>query len=56
MKELQKCKGTGCPLKDHCHRYTMRDNDFYQIYFFDIPFKDGECIYFIDVEHKNELL
>ena len=56
MIDITKCKGTDCPLKEHCYRYMATDNPFYQTYYFDVPFEDGECEFFIDVEHKNELL
>jgi hypothetical protein len=33
------CKGTDCPLKDTCQRYSPEPP-----YFAEPPFKDGQCI------------
>ena len=49
MADISKCKGTNCPVKESCYRYTAKDG-MRQSYFLDIPGKteDGEftCEYF----------
>lgn len=42
MPDITKCKGTDCPLKEHCYRYTSNADE-YQAFFVDAPYKDGKC-------------
>jgi hypothetical protein len=42
MPDITMCKGTGCPVKDECYRFTASPSD-YQSYFVDPPIKDGKC-------------
>jgi hypothetical protein len=42
MPDIAKCKGTNCPYKETCYRYTAEPSD-YQSYFSVPPIKDGKC-------------
>lgn len=50
MLDITKCKGYKCPIKDSCHRFTVKLDEFNQSYFNEIPFNSeiDECEYFID--------
>lgn len=48
------CKGTDCPLKENCYRFTAKSNDVYQSYFVDTPIKDGKCDMFWDNLKKSK--
>jgi hypothetical protein len=39
MSDITKCRGTNCPIKEHCKRYTAKANDQWQAYFTEVPFK-----------------
>jgi hypothetical protein len=43
MSDITKCKGTDCPVKENCHRFTAKSNDIHQSYFAEPPIKDGKC-------------
>jgi hypothetical protein len=55
MADITKCKGTDCPLKENCYRFTAKSNDVYQSYFVDPPIKDGKCDMFWG-ETQKEIL
>ena len=38
MPDITMCKGTECPVKEKCHRFTAKPDE-YQAYFLDIPGK-----------------
>jgi hypothetical protein len=38
MADITKCKGTNCPIKQNCYRYTAKEDKLYQAYFVDPPF------------------
>ncbi len=42
MPDITKCKGTDCPLKEQCYRYTAKDDE-YQAFLVEVPYKDGKC-------------
>lgn len=42
MSDITKCKGEGCPIKDHCKRYTAKES-VSQSYFMKSPIEDGKC-------------
>ena len=42
MPDICMCKGTGCPHKEKCYRFTA-EPCIYQSYFLDPPIKDGKC-------------
>ena len=42
MPDITMCKGTNCPLKEKCYRFTAKADE-YQSYFNEIPLKDGKC-------------
>lgn len=41
--DITKCKGTNCPLKESCYRFTATENEVLQAYFVEPPIKDGKC-------------
>jgi hypothetical protein len=43
MADITKCKGTNCPMKQNCYRYTAKEDEFYQAYFVEVPIKNDEC-------------
>lgn len=43
MPDITMCRGTDCPQKEKCHRYTAKPCDHWQSYFIDPPIKDGKC-------------
>lgn len=45
MSDITKCKGTDCPHKENCYRFTA-PADIYQSFFVDPPIKDGKCDYY----------
>lgn len=58
MADIQKCVGTGCPLRERCYRYTAPSSDFNQSYLITVPFKEGGLIttcsyYLIDYKKDN---
>jgi hypothetical protein len=48
VADVTMCKGTSCPLKDTCYRFTAPANEYWQSFFTDVPFdKDTEfCDHF----------
>jgi hypothetical protein len=55
MADITKCKGTDCPIKESCYRFTATENEILQAYFVDSPFKDGKCEMYWG-EHANDLI
>lgn len=50
MADISMCEGTGCPLKDHCYRYTAPKNEHYQAYFSFVPWgapEMGKCTFYV---------
>jgi len=50
MVDISKCRGTGCPKKEGCYRFTARDSN-WQLYLGEVPLTqtpegDVECRYF----------
>lgn len=43
MSDITKCNGERCSIKDSCHRFTVKANEYYQSYFVDPPTNDGKC-------------
>jgi hypothetical protein len=43
MSDITMCKGTDCPIKEKCYRFTAKADDLYQSYFTEPPIKDGKC-------------
>lgn len=43
MPDITMCEGTDCPVKEKCHRFTAKPDE-YQAYFVDAPgeTKDGK--------------
>jgi hypothetical protein len=37
MPDITKCKGTNCPVKEHCYRFTAEASEFMQGWFLDPP-------------------
>lgn len=44
--DITMCKGTGCPAKESCYRFTAKPSEFMQSYFVESPYKDGKCDYY----------
>lgn len=42
MSDISKCRGTNCPMKESCYRYTATDG-MMQSYFLHVPLKNNEC-------------
>lgn len=45
--DIAKCKGTDCPLRKQCLRYTVPPDKYYQSWFVKVPydFMKKECEY-----------
>ena len=41
--DITMCKGTDCPYKETCYRYTAKPCEYWQSYFIEPPIKDGKC-------------
>ena len=53
MSDITMCKGTDCPMKDSCYRYTANKNELNQSYFTEQPIKDGKCeMYWSDTSQR----
>jgi hypothetical protein len=51
--DITMCKGTNCPAKESCYRFTAIPNEFRQSYFMEPPIKDGKCDYYWgDTQHE----
>lgn len=48
MTDITKCKGTNCPFKELCYRFTAAEGEHYQSWFVDVPYRDdhNRCKYF----------
>lgn len=51
MADISKCKGTDCPLKEKCYRFTAPAGE-WQSWFIETPFKDGKCEYYWDNKNR----
>lgn len=53
MPDISMCKGTGCPVKKECYRFTAKPSD-YQSYFVTPPLEeDGTCKRFMEIWKKK---
>ena len=43
MADITMCKGTNCPQKETCYRFTAKPNEYRQSYFMEAPIKYGKC-------------
>lgn len=41
--DITMCKGTNCPYKETCFRFTAKPSEYMQSYFVEPPIKDGKC-------------
>jgi hypothetical protein len=41
--DITMCKGTNCPQKETCYRFTATPNEYRQSYFTEAPIKEGKC-------------
>jgi SET domain-containing protein len=56
MADITMCKGTDCPFKETCYRYTAPISDYQQSYFFEPPIIKGEeisCDYYWEYEEHR---
>lgn len=44
--DITMCKGTDCPHKETCYRFTAKSNEYRQAYFMEAPIKEGKCEYY----------
>lgn len=57
MSDITKCKGTDCPVKEGCYRFTAPDNGQYQSYFVEVPgWYRSESKTFDDSMHNTRTL
>jgi len=54
MADITMCKGYGCPKQLECYRVNANVNPYAQSYFVEVPFKDGECKYFVQDTRKAQ--
>lgn len=56
MADISKCKGTNCPHKEKCYRFTAPSNDLWQSHFSISPYNKttDECDYFWADKTKTE--
>lgn len=58
MPDITKCRGSFCPLKESCYRYTSNASS-YQSYFSKTPYSidnKDQCDYYWKVENKEQPL
>lgn len=56
MPDISMCKGKHCPLKESCHRYTAKPNEFRQSYFYEPPVNEaGECDLYWKTEPEKKM-
>ncbi len=55
MPDIAMCKGEGCPLKQQCYRYRAIPSDWRQSYFAEVPYIEGKCEYFRQIEKGDRL-
>lgn len=60
MADITMCAGADekrnlvCPMRDKCHRFTAKANEYRQAYFTVVPYEDPECAEFWDNKGRNE--
>lgn len=42
MADITMCKGTTCPVKESCYRFTAPINDWRQSFFIEVPIKEDK--------------
>ena len=52
MPDFTLCPGLDCPLKENCNRYLLKPSE-YQSYFWELPVKDGDCLYFMPIKNED---
>lgn len=52
MPDITMCKGTNCPQREKCYRFTAKPSD-YQSWFMEPPIKDGKCDYYWGENAEN---
>lgn len=46
MADITMCKDENCPLKEKCYRFKAKPSEYWQSYFINSPYKNGDCEYF----------
>lgn len=48
MADISMCKGTDCPMKNNCYRYTAKPNEYGQYYLTTVPYnkETSKCLEF----------
>lgn len=54
MPDITMCPGNDCPLKETCYRYKATPDDLWQSYFMEIPYKDGDCSHYWEMEKPKK--
>ena len=56
MADITMCKGTGCPFKEDCYRYTANKGE-YQYYFVNVPYnKEAEDCHEFWADERHKIL
>ena len=50
MADISMCRGEGCPLKESCYRHKAKKSEYWQTYFVEVPYENGECKYYWKLE------
>ena len=54
MPDITMCKGTGCPKKETCYRFTATPDKYWQSWFAGMPArKNEECPYYMQDWRKE---
>ena len=56
MADITMCKGTNCPMKYNCHRYTAYVNEYRQTFFAKVPYdkKENNCAHYWNNEGRKK--
>ena len=54
MPDITMCMGGDCLLKENCYRYKAKPDELWQSYFVEIPYKNGECNHYWEMEMSSK--
>lgn len=59
MPDISMCKGTDCPLKETCYRFTAKPSEYRQAYFLTPPNDGDKCEHYwkderVKLEEKHD--
>ena len=52
MKDITRCKGLFCPVKEECYRYSIEPIEDGESYFSEPPFANSKCDFFWGEQSK----